>query len=96
MRFLVTVFWALVAVLIALFSYRNWTDVTLNLWGDIEADIKIPLLLLMIFLLGWLPTWLIMRTRLWTARRRVETLERSRVSAAAAAPPAAEEGEAVI
>ena len=80
MRFLVTVFWALVAVLIALFSYRNWTDVTLNLWGDIEADIKVPILLLVVFLLGWLPTWLIMRARLWTSRRRVEALERSRIS----------------
>ena len=96
MRFLVTVFWALVAVLIALFSYRNWTDVTLNLWGDIEADIKIPVLLLIIFLLGWLPTWLIMRARLWTSRRRVEALERSRVTAAASDSAVPEDGEPVI
>jgi lipopolysaccharide assembly protein A len=96
MRFLVTVFWALVAVLIALFSYRNWTDVTLNLWGDIEADIKIPILLFIIFLLGWLPTWLIMRARLWTSRRRVEALERSRVTAAASATAVPEDGEPVI
>lgn len=94
MRFLVTVFWALVAVLIALFSYRNWTDVTLNLWGDIEADIKIPLLLLVIFLLGWIPTSLIMRARLWTCRRRVEALERSRV-ATPVAPPSDEVETAV-
>jgi len=78
-------------VLIALFSYRNWTDVTLNLWGDIEADIKIPLLLLVIFLLGWIPTWLIMRARLWTSRRWIEALERSRV--ATPVPPPADEVE---
>jgi uncharacterized integral membrane protein len=96
MRFLVTVFWALVAVLIALFSYRNWTDVTLNLWGDIEADIKVPILLLIVFLLGWLPTWLIMRARLWTSRRRVEALERARVTTPAAAAPDTDREDAAV
>ena len=82
MQFLKTLFWVLVAVLVALFASRNWIDVTLNLWGDIQADIKLPVLLLIAFLLGLLPTWLIMRARLWaliaggskrssaTARRR--------------------------
>lgn len=93
MRFLSTVFWALIAVLLALFSYRNWTDVTLNLWGDIQADIKIPLLLLILFLLGFLPTWLLMRTRVWTYRRRVEALERTRTSALAVEPATAEQSE---
>lgn len=83
MRFLKTLFWVLVAVVVALFAARNWTDVTLHLWGDIEADIKIPLLLLVFFLLGFLPTWLVMRTRVWSHRRRIDALERMR-----AAPPA--------
>jgi len=51
MQFLKTLFWVLVAVLLALFSFRNWFDVTLNLWGDIQADIKLPLLLLFAFAL---------------------------------------------
>ena len=78
MRFLKTLFWVLVAVVVALFAARNWSDVTLHLWGNIEADIKIPLLLLVFFLLGFLPTWLVMRTRLWSHRRRVDALERMR------------------
>ena len=69
MQFLKTLFWILVAVLVALFVSRNWTEVTLNLWGDIEIDIKIPLLLVFFFLLGFLPTWLLMRTRIWSHRR---------------------------
>lgn len=95
MRFLSTVFWALIAVLLALFSYRNWTDVTLNLWGDIQADVKIPLLLLILFLLGFLPTWLLMRTRVWTYRRRVEALERTRTSAVALEAATADQSEPV-
>ena len=45
MQFLKTLFWVLVAVVVVLFAGRNWTRVTLNLWGDIQADIKIPVLL---------------------------------------------------
>ena len=77
MQFLKTLFFVFVAVIVALFASRNWTEVTLSLWGDIAVDIKIPLLLLLFFLLGFLPTWLVMRTRLWSYRRRIEALERS-------------------
>jgi putative membrane protein len=91
MQFLKTLLWVLVAVLVALFASRNWTDVTLSLWGDLQADIKIPVLLAVFFLLGFLPTWLLMRTRIWSHRRRVEALERSRASTGAAEQPAEEE-----
>ena len=78
MQFLKTLFWMLVAVLVALFAYRNWDPVTVNLWGDIQADIKLPVLMLLAFLLGLLPTWLIMRARLWSQERRIEALSRDR------------------
>jgi uncharacterized integral membrane protein len=80
MRFLTTIFWAMIAVIVALFAVRNWSDVTLNLWGDIQADIKIPVLLLIGLLLGWLPTWLILRARMWALKRRFEALERQRAT----------------
>jgi uncharacterized integral membrane protein len=94
MQFLKTLFWVLLAVVVTFFSYRNWAPVTLNLWDDIQADIKIPVLLLVFFLLGFLPTWLWMRTRLWTYRRRVDALERSR-AAPASAPPVTQDEEVV-
>ena len=79
MQFLKTLFWVLLAVLLALLATRNWFDVTLNLWGDLQADIKAPVLLGLIFLLGFLPPFLIMRARLWAMRRRLEGLERSQL-----------------
>jgi lipopolysaccharide assembly protein A len=94
MQFLKTVFWVLVAVIVALFASRNWTDVTLNLWGDIQADIKVPVLTLIAFLLGWLPAWLIMRTRLWALNRRIEGLQRNQ-PAAASEPGIENDGEAM-
>jgi uncharacterized integral membrane protein len=69
--------------------------VTLNLWGDIQADIKIPLLLLIAFLLGLLPTWLVMRARLWAFRRRFDNADRQ--AAAAVSPPTfVNDGEPII
>ena len=80
MHFLKTLFWVLIAVVVALFANRNWFDLTVSLWGDIQADIKLPVLLLIVFMLGWLPTWLIMRARTWSLNRRLEALERNRVT----------------
>ena len=95
MQFLKTLLWVLIAVVIALFASRNWSDTTLNLWGDIQADIKLPVLLLVVFLLGFLPTWLVLRAKLWSANRRVDAMERNRVAALQPERPV-EETEPVI
>jgi len=91
MQFLKTVFWVLIAVVVVLFASRNWSDVTLNLWSDIQADIKLPILLLVVFLIGFLPTWLVMRARIWAHRRRIEAMERTRVASLPTAAPEEEE-----
>ena len=82
MHFLKTLFWALVAVSIALLARGNWFDVTLSLWDDIRLDIKLPLLLALVFLLGLLPPLLVYRGQLWRLRRRVEAQERQQVAPA--------------
>jgi putative membrane protein len=81
MQFLKTLFWVLLAVFIALFASRNWSDVTLNLWGDIQVDIKLPLLMALMFLLGFLPIFLVHRARLWTIKRRQEVEQRQQLLA---------------
>ena len=91
MQFLKTLFWVLLAVIVVLFATRNWFDVTLNLWGDIQVDIKAPVLLAIMFLLGFLPTFLIDRARLWTLKRRIEAHERQQAAAAAAPSTAIED-----
>ena len=72
MRFLRLLFWLLLALLAALFMGRNWTDVTVDLWGNVQADIKLPLLLLIAYLIGWLPTMIRWRLRHWQLRRAAE------------------------
>jgi hypothetical protein len=68
--------WMAIAFVCAIFSFRNWNNVTLDLWGPLQADIKVPLLMALMFLLGFVPIWLVMRGRLWAARRKLIALER--------------------
>jgi lipopolysaccharide assembly protein A len=83
MQFLKTLLWVVVAVFVAMLASRNWHDVTMNLWGDIQADIKLPILIGLVFLLGWLPTYLIHRARLWRVRSRLDSFERQQAAARA-------------
>lgn len=87
MQFLKTLFWVVLTVILVLFAKANWIAVPLRLWGGLEADVKLPILILFAFLVGLLPTLLIYRARLWSLRRRFEPAER-----AVPAPPAAAPG----
>jgi len=71
LRFLKALFWIVVVVLITLFAANNWRDVTIDLWGDLQADVKLPVLLALVFVAGFLPTWLGCRTKLWRIENRV-------------------------
>ncbi len=86
MQFLKTLFWMALAVSLAIFATRNWRDVTVDLWSPFAADIKLPLLMGSMLLLGWLPTWLIGRSRLWQLKRKLALLERPLPPPAAPGP----------
>ena len=73
MQFLKTLFWVILAVVLVLFARANWNIVTIELWGNLQADVKLPGLVIGAFLLGFLPTLSIYRARLWSLRRRLET-----------------------
>jgi putative membrane protein len=92
MQFLRTLFWVVLAAFVAIIASENWRDVTLDLWGDLQADIKIPVLLLFAFLLGLVPTWLIMRGKLWRLQRRLGHDDQVRPVPPAPAAPPAEDG----
>lgn len=91
MNFLKTLFWVVLAVWLAIFANRNWNDVTLNLWSNLQADVKLPILLVLLFLLGFVPPFLILRGRIWALKRRLAVAERSPVAAVPALPVADDE-----
>lgn len=77
MQFLRTLFWVVIAVVAVIFAFNNWTQVTVSLWGGLRVDAKLPILLLVAFLIGLLPLFVVHRATRWTLRRRLDNAERS-------------------
>jgi len=77
MHFLRTLFWVVVAVVAVIFSIRNWTPVVVHLWGGLDADVKLPVLLMIAFLIGFLPWFALHKATRWQLRRRLETTQRA-------------------
>src|SRR4051794_24064993 len=72
MQFLKTLFWVVLTVILVLWAKANWFTVEMKLWGGLVADVKLPVLLFTAFALGFLPTLVIHRARLWSLKRRLE------------------------
>jgi uncharacterized integral membrane protein len=88
MQFLKTLFWVVFAVVMVLFARDNWQVVHVNLWAGLIADVKLPVLVLLAFLAGFLPTFIIYRARLWSLKRRLETHGHNNVGGPAPIPVA--------
>lgn len=85
MQFLRTAFWVVLAIIIMIFSFANWNPVTIQLWGGLQLETKLPLLVIVAFLAGSLPFWALHKATRWSLKRRLDTAERA---LAAATPPA--------
>lgn len=77
MGFLRTLFWIAITVVVVVFSFRNWLPVTINLFGDMQADVKLPVLLLIAFLVGFVPVYVWHRAYRWRQKRRLSAVERA-------------------
>ncbi len=90
MQFLKTLFWVVLAVILVVFSSFNWNAVTIRLWGGLVADVKLPVLILIAFLLGFVPMGAFHLARMWRMKRRIEAYERQIAAAAVIVAPVAE------
>ena len=77
MQFLKTLFWALLVGVIVAFALNNMTMVPLKLWGTLYADVNLPLLLLVTFLAGFLPTFVALHLTRWRLRQRIAATDRT-------------------
>ena len=77
MQFLKTLFWVVVTAILMIFSMRNWEMVSVKLWGALAVDMKLPLLLLLAFIAGFIPGFLMLKAARWTARRKLESANRA-------------------
>jgi lipopolysaccharide assembly protein A len=77
MSFLKTIFWVLVAVVAALFSFANWKTVDIRLWGDLVWSPPLPFPIICAFLLGLVPMLIVHRATRWSLRRRLDNANRA-------------------
>ncbi|HET9510615.1 MAG TPA: hypothetical protein VFO80_05635 [Sphingomonas sp.] len=77
MQFLKTLLIVFTVGLAVAFAFNNWTSVDIRLWGGLIVDINKPLLMLLCFLLGLIPTWLWQRAIRWRLAQRLATSERT-------------------
>ena len=85
MQFLKILFWCLLAFLAAVFTVGNWNRIEIHLWNDIVALVNLPLLLLVTFLAGLVPTLVYQHAVRWRLRQRLQAAEQR---AAYVTPPA--------
>ena len=77
MQFLKIMFWCLLAFVAAIFTYGNWTTVQIKLWSGLVAEVNLPLLLFVTFLIGLVPTMIYYNAVRWRLRNRLATSERT-------------------
>ena len=77
MQFLKIMFWCLLAFVAAIFTYGNWTTVQIKLWSGLVAEVNLPLLLFITFLIGLVPTMVYYNAVRWRLRNRLTTSERT-------------------
>jgi lipopolysaccharide assembly protein A len=76
MAALKTLMWVVIAVGIALFSMANWQPIEVIVWPDRILETKLPVLIILAFLAGALPMYLMFQAARWSLKRRLDSSER--------------------
>ena len=91
MQIVRTVVWVALLFALLAFSFFNWKPVEVQIWDNLILETKVPALVIVSFLLGLLPMWLLHRGAKWRYSRRISALETAaRTNAATAAAARAE------
>jgi lipopolysaccharide assembly protein A len=77
MQFLKTLLIVFTVALAVGFAFNNWDVVSVRLWGGMLVDINLPLLLLIAFLAGLLPTYFWHQAVRWRLKQRLQSSERA-------------------
>ncbi len=77
-----TLVWALILFGLLAFSFFNWDPVEVTLWDNFVLETKVPALVIISFLLGLTPMYLIHRGVKWRLNRRIMSLENAARSSA--------------
>lgn len=75
MQIIRTIIWVVLVIALVVFSINNWQPVEIKIWEDLVLETKIPALVIVSFLLGFLPIWLLHYGTRWRLKRRINSLE---------------------
>ena len=95
MQIIRAIIWVAVFAILLVFTANNWRPVEVKVWEGLILETKIPALVIVAFLLGLLPMWLLHRGRTWQLNRRISGLESAARSAAASLARVSEEKPAL-
>ena len=65
MKIVRTIVWVLLLVALLIFSVNNWSPVEVKIWEGLVLETKIPALVVIAFLIGLVPMWLLHRASRW-------------------------------
>ena len=83
MQIIRTVVWVVLLIALLLFSINNWTTVDVKIWEGLILETKLPALVVLAFLLGLVPMWLLSKAGRWRMKRQISTLQNAaQISAA--------------
>lgn len=71
-----TIIWVLLTAALVIFAMANWDVVSVTIWPGWEAETKLPVIIILSFLIGMLPMWIALRATRWTLNRRLDSSER--------------------
>jgi len=83
MQVIRTVVWVVVLIALLVFSINNWTTIDVKIWEGLILETKLPVLVVIAFLLGLLPMWILAKASKWRLTRQISQLQ-SAASAATA------------
>jgi len=88
MQIVRTIVWVLLLVALVLFSMANWEPgVTVRIWNNLVVETKLPAVVVVAFLIGLVPMWMVYRASKWNLQRRINSLENAAKAAATTPPP---------
>jgi len=82
MQIVRTIVWVLLLVALLLFSAFNWKPVEVKIWEGLILETKIPALVIVSFLIGLVPMWLLNRAQKFALNRKISSLETAARTAA--------------
>ena len=75
MSFLKTLLWVILLVGFIVFAVNNWQPVSVRLWGGLWLDTKLPALMGVMFLIGFVPLYIWHKSQNYRFRRKIASLE---------------------